>query len=133
MIETLGLSHSISIEGYIEKPEGYLQRAKIILMPSRSEGLSTAMLEAMACGCVPVVSNVGCMNEAAIQAETALIVNNYLDIESYTASVLLLLRDSSMLASLSRKASVFVRERYCIEAQARVFTKIITELEDRKR
>ncbi|MEO6333779.1 MAG: glycosyltransferase family 4 protein [Pyrinomonadaceae bacterium] len=36
-----------------------LNAADIFLMPSRSEGLPLALLEAMAAGCVPVVSNKG--------------------------------------------------------------------------
>jgi glycosyltransferase involved in cell wall biosynthesis len=38
-----------------------LHAADIFLMPSRFEGLSMALLEAMAAGCVPIVSNRGSM------------------------------------------------------------------------
>lgn len=38
-----------------------LMAADIFLMPSKYEGLSLALLEAMAAGCVPVVSNCGSM------------------------------------------------------------------------
>ena len=38
-----------------------LRSADIFLMPSRFEGLSLALLEAMAAGCIPIVSNRGSM------------------------------------------------------------------------
>ena len=44
----------------VEKLEA-LGTADIFLMPSRFEGLSLALLEAMASGCVPIVSNRGSM------------------------------------------------------------------------
>lgn len=37
----------------------YYQRALTYCQPSRSEGLSNALCEAMACGCIPVASQVG--------------------------------------------------------------------------
>jgi len=37
----------------------YYQKAQVYCQPSRSEGLSNALCEAMACGCTPVASDVG--------------------------------------------------------------------------
>ena len=47
------------------KNEMVITKSKVLIMPSISEGLSTAMLEAMSSGCVPVVSDVGEMTKAA--------------------------------------------------------------------
>jgi glycosyltransferase involved in cell wall biosynthesis len=37
----------------------WLSRIDIFVLPSRSEALSNALMEAMACGCCPVASRVG--------------------------------------------------------------------------
>ncbi len=37
----------------------YYQQAKVYCQPSRHEGLSNALCEAMLCGCIPVATNVG--------------------------------------------------------------------------
>lgn len=57
------LGQNFHYGGVISGPEKVqaLNSADIFLMPSRFEGLSLALLEAMAAGCIPVVSNRGSM------------------------------------------------------------------------
>lgn len=50
------------------------QRTSVYLQASRSEGLPNALMEAMSCGCVPVVTNVGGMPE--LVKEVGLIAND---------------------------------------------------------
>jgi glycosyltransferase involved in cell wall biosynthesis len=61
MTDVLGENYShggvVSGEAKMEA----LRSADVFLMPSRFEGLSLAVLEAMAAGCVPIVSNRGSM------------------------------------------------------------------------
>ena len=54
MVEDLGLSESVRLLGYIEAPLRLYQAADVFVLPSLHEGLSNALLEAMACG-LPVV------------------------------------------------------------------------------
>lgn len=60
-------AYSEDIEFVGLKPQSELQawydRIDILLMPSRSEGFGLTAIEGMACGCVPVVANVGGLPE----------------------------------------------------------------------
>ena len=51
----------------------YYQKAKVFTLLSLSEGLPNTLCEAMLCGCVPVVTNVGAMRE--VVGEHGFIVN----------------------------------------------------------
>ena len=51
----LGVKEDIDLPGFADNPYGYMNRATAFVLSSRYEGLPTALIEAMACGC-PVVS-----------------------------------------------------------------------------
>jgi glycosyltransferase involved in cell wall biosynthesis len=127
MIEKYNLNNTIEIVGYVENVDDYFKRSKILIMPSRSEGLSTSMLEAMASGCVPVVSNVGCMNEAAINGVTAVLVNNYQDINEYVTLTNSLLINEREREKIANSAVKLIEDKYTIEKQGLIFKSIIEE------
>lgn len=51
----LGIVDRVDLHGFVENPYAYFSHAACFLMTSDYEGLPTAMIEALACGC-PVVS-----------------------------------------------------------------------------
>jgi len=53
----LGVADRVSLPGFTSEPERVFAQASIFAMPSRREGFPNALLEAMACGAVPVVSD----------------------------------------------------------------------------
>ena len=55
LIIDLGLEDSIYILGYKKNPYKYLKNAEIFILNSRYEGMSNALLEAMACE-IPIIS-----------------------------------------------------------------------------
>jgi len=124
-VKSLHMENNVSIIGYVNNPEQYYQRSKVLIMPSRSEGLSMAMLEAMSCGCVPVVSNVGNMTDAAWHNINAMVVEDYMDIDTFTKYAKELLVDKTKWESLSIKGCQLVREKYSVEAQAEIFENIL--------
>lgn len=119
-LKELGLTEEIKLLGKVEDVEKYLKRSKILLLPSRSEGLSSAMLEAMACGCVPVVSDVGNNSEAARNAINSFLVKDYEDINEYFFYVSQLLKDTNLWKELSVNAIKTIFEEYSPKAQSRL-------------
>jgi glycosyltransferase involved in cell wall biosynthesis len=50
---SLGVGHACHLPGHCPDPERFYRAADLFLLPSRSEGLPLAMLEASACGAIP--------------------------------------------------------------------------------
>lgn len=90
-----------------------LQAGDIFVLPSNVEGLSIAMLEAMACGMATVATDVGCDAEALRGAGIVLDPN---DLASQLESALrTLIENPSLRRSLGKKARRRVASRYSLQ------------------
>ena len=58
------LGSGLSVLGRVARVGDVLARAKVLVLTSDTEGRTLAVLEAMACGAVPVVTQVGDLSEA---------------------------------------------------------------------
>ena len=96
------------------------------MMPSRSEGLASAMLEAMSCGCVPVVSDVGNMTDAAKHAFNAYVVSDHMDVEGFTNYIEKLLRNEELRLEIAKNGSEFVRDHYSLQVMTEIFEGMIS-------
>lgn len=70
----LDVERYVSFIGFLDDPKSILARYDVIVFPSRKEGLPIGLLEAMASGCVPIVTCVGGMPEAVNSAEIGWVV-----------------------------------------------------------
>lgn len=129
MATDLDLRESIIFEGYQKSTVSYFQMSKIIVLPSRSESLPTSMLEAMSSGCVPVISDVGNVREAAENNVNSKIVSDYRDIDGFVNCIKDLLADQLMLNEFAIKARKKVEYYYSIEKQSVNAKSIIDFLE----
>lgn len=104
-----------------------LSQADILLLPSRFEGSSLSLVEAMAAGCVPVASHVPGVTDMVIEDG----VNGFLcpvgDTSAFAEKVALLYRDRQRLFQMSRTARQRVREHYSLERMAEEYDRLFTE------
>jgi glycosyltransferase involved in cell wall biosynthesis len=119
-----GLQKNIFCYGYVDNPEFYYQNSKIFVLPSTNEGLSTAMLEAMSCGCVPIVSNVGNTSEAVKHEINGILIDRYDDIDCFVSYIIMLIGDQEKWMNYSRSAVMTVNSKYTYGAQSYFYKKI---------
>lgn len=77
-IENMGLDNSVEIPGWIppDRFVDYLNRLKLYVFPSDSEGLPIGILEAMACGTPVLATSVGGIPDVIKDGETGFILEN---------------------------------------------------------
>jgi len=124
LINKLNLQNNIQVIGFTNDTVKYFRQSKILIMPSESEGVPTSMLEAMSCECVPVISNVGNVSEAAIHKQNAYLVDNFDDIDSFTNYTRELLEKEEVRKTIVANGLQTIQEKYTVEAQGQVLSNI---------
>ena len=111
----------------LHPPDADLRRlystATVFLYPSRYEGFGLPPLEAMACGCPVVTTDVGAVTEFAVDGCNALVVAPS-DVHGMTGAMEKLLADPTLRARLSSRGLDTVR-RYALARTAPLFSKAL--------
>lgn len=109
-IENLGVSKSFHIFGFVDENEKYctMGNSKIFILPSEREGFSISTLEAMALGCIPIVSrprfdDVFGVSHFVKNNENG-IYYNVGNVNELALSISKLLEDSEFIEKMSSKA-----------------------------
>lgn len=113
----LGLRGRLSLLGYRADVADLLDAADAFVMPSRSEGLPLALLEAMFAARPIVVSAVGGIPEVVRDGEDALLVSPG-DVQALAEALARLLPDANLRHKLGERARATAAARYSVDAMA---------------
>lgn len=102
MIRSLGLEGEVIFGGHLTDHElaKYYASARALVYPSMYEGFGLPVVEAMACGCPVITSNVSSLPEVARDA--ALLVDPY-DVGELAKAILRLLADATLRSEMIGK------------------------------
>lgn len=102
------------------------QDVDVAVLVSEYEGISIAMLEAMAAGCVPVVTRVSGTRDAIVEGRTGCTVPVG-DMAGMAAAIADLARDRVRLATMGRQAHARVLDRFTVADYTRWFLALVDE------
>lgn len=117
LIENHPLRHSIDWVGMQSNMVPYYQAMDLLVAPSMIEGLSNAVLEAMACG-VPVLAHQACGNSEVIEHEQNGFCDDLSDLDDLVRALLQRLADRAALANTGRAARQHVVDNFSLESMA---------------
>ena len=118
LVAARGLERSVTFAGEQVDPRPYLSRADLFLLPSRQEGFSNALLEAMASGLPVVATDVGGNSEAVVDGEGGRVVPPEQP-DAIAQAIAAFARDRTKLSEMGSSNRQRVSDLFSLEASAR--------------
>lgn len=112
LAKELGVSESVHFLGYQKNPHIFLKHADIFLLPSRLEGFSNALLEAMYIGLPSVITKYDEFIETFIQEGINGMLAQAESADSIASLLERLLSDRPLRENIGRNAHQKINERY---------------------
>lgn len=100
-----------------EELAGLYAAADYVAIPSMFEGMPNVLLEAMACGVVPVVSDAGAMREVITDGETGFLFAAEEREAAGAATARALALDDAALAALAARVRAYATETFSLERE----------------
>jgi glycosyltransferase involved in cell wall biosynthesis len=127
LAESLGVNRHVEFLGYREDIPDLLAACDLVVLPSLREGLSIALLEAMAAGKSIVTTQIGSNVAVASQADMALLVPPG-DPQALCAAILCCGRDPALRARLGTNARLLFERRYTENRMLASYRKLYLDL-----
>lgn len=128
-VERHGLAQRISFAGYQSEIRRFLAMLDVFVMPSLSEGLPMALLEALCCGKAAIGTSVGGIPEVISDRENGILIPPS-DAKCIAKGIAEIHGDETFKTSLSRRARASVEKDFSSEAMARKYSSLYLEMFD---
>ncbi len=115
LVNDLNLENHFRFDGGVTNLHQHLSAADIFVLPSRSEGFSNAIVEAMAASLPVVATDVGGNAEAVKDGISGLVVPPD-DPDALSAAILRLLLDPSQAGAMGAEGRKLAAEKFTVEA-----------------
>ncbi len=124
---SLALGEHVDFLGFHEDTERYYNRAKVFVLTSSAEGLSLAMLEAMACGLPVVVPAVGDLGDVVHDGVTGYLIGDN-DPGRFVAALGKLLDDDTLRRTIGDNARSTILRGYTVEDGTRLWRDVLRDV-----
>jgi len=129
-IKDAGLTARVKLFGSLSPDEvsGMLLDAHVLILPTQVEGFPNVVLEAQACGCVPVVSRLPGITDMMIDhGETGLLVDPT-DIDGFVSAITNICSDSSKWSRMSKAGHLKVAQNFSFQRECESYSTLIRDV-----
>lgn len=119
-VQKLGIVDRVIFLGQLPDVFPVLYESDIFVLPSRAEGMSNALLEAMTCGLPCIASNIPANTNLIEDRQTGLLAKVD-DVEDLAQAILQLVTDQTLREKLGQAARQTIIENYSINSVAQKF------------
>jgi glycosyltransferase involved in cell wall biosynthesis len=126
-IRTLGLADRVHLPGYVEAAERVLEETDLMVLPSHTEGLPNAALEAFAMGVPVLATGVGGTPEVVTDGETGRLVEPR-NPAALAEAMADFLRDPEPWKMMGRRGRSVVERQFNFQKRTRALEAIYSEL-----
>jgi glycosyltransferase involved in cell wall biosynthesis len=127
LVRDLGLGDRFQFTGGVRDTLQHLQQADLFVLPSRSEGFSNAILEAMACGLPVIATDVGGNAEAVQDGVNGFVIKAE-DTKALAARICTLAGDRDEARRLGAAGRLLAETRFSTGAMMRQISSAYREL-----
>lgn len=124
-----GLKDRVEFVGHLTPQQVYATYldAHVMLMPSFWEGLPTVLLEAQACGCVPIASRLPEITDVAVADGQSGILVEIGDVQGFVDGITNLYTHPEQWAQCSAAAHAKVVNEFSVEVMGKTYQRLIAE------
>lgn len=126
-VKTRGLENRVSLPGEVKDPSRYYWEADIFVLLSCREGLSNALLEAMACGLPIIASRASGMRDAVEEGRNGFLIP-FGDEEALKEKLDLLCTRADLRKRMGRESRRIAVERFSMERVGRMYEELYFHL-----
>ncbi len=127
LARNLGIADWVNFLGFREDVSDLLAACDLVVLPSLREGLSIALLEAMAAGKPIIATSIGSHRELACQAEIARLVPPA-DAAALCEAILQVREDAALRNSLGSTARILFESHYTEERMLNAYKQLYFDL-----
>ena len=114
LVTELGLARSVQFLGHVDRAKDYVLASDVFILPSRTEGMSNALVEALACGAAIVATDIPGNTELCTARENALVVPVE-DVVATAAAIEEILACQKLAERLGKAARRTAEERLSVD------------------
>lgn len=126
-VSEYGLDSNVEFLGWVDRsdvPE-ILNQSRLLALPSESEGVPKSVLEAMACGTIPVATNVGGIKDILTDGERGFVVESN-NPETFSRAMLNAL--STNRSDMSARCREYIKENQSYSATRKQYIELLSDI-----